>query len=261
MKKKILLLLVAIVVSATIYAQKRIYFCDDYTQAGEPVGTSNVWSIKPTGGNVYMLYKNDGVNITTSSIYVYIDKLTGSDYKEFATKTLVPDKYKSWVIYDFKFTEAGEYKVSFLDASSNPLATEYATIKVKEEVASTASAASTKLTSDYYTEAKVVFCESVDDNGSAVTASSEFNISRSDGGYTYVLIDHIKPLKTTELIVDIWKGDDYKDFVETKRFTVEEPWQWTDFKYSFTTAGKYKFMVYNKDEVFVQSGYVVIKYK
>lgn len=256
MLRKLLFILSAVALSTTAIAQKRIYFCEDYTPQGEPIGTSSIWSIKPTGGNVYMLYKNDGVNISTSTVYVYIDKLSGTDYKEFDTKSLVPDKYKSWVIYDYTFKDAGEYKVTFKDAAAKALATEYVTIKVKEDVA-----AATKLTADYYKEAKVVFCEDVDDQGIAVTPSSVFNISATAGGYIHILIDHIKPLKTKELIVDIWRGEGYTEFVETKRLTVEESWQWTDFKYTFYKDGKYKFSVYNQDEVFIQTGYVSINYK
>lgn len=240
-----------LLLSGSAFAQKKLYFCSDYTSSGEPTGISYSWVIKSTGGNVYMLYKNDGVNITTSNIYIYIDKLSGGSYTEYATKTVVPDKYKSWVIYDYKFTEAGDYKVTFLDNSKNTLATEYCTISLKDD---------DKVSSDYYIGSRVLLCEDVTENGDPVTESSVFNIGR-DGGYVYILVDHTKEFKTTELIVDVFKGDGYKDFVETKRFTVESNWVWTKFKYTFYTPGNYKIIVYNKDEVLLNSGYVTINMK
>ncbi|MDQ3046341.1 MAG: hypothetical protein M3R27_02255 [Bacteroidota bacterium] len=259
MIKKSLLLLICLLTVAFSYSQKRIYFCEDYTATGEPVKTSSVWNIKSSGGMVYFLYQNDGANITAGSLNIYVDKLTGKEYKEYSTNNLIPDKYKSWVIYDYKFTEAGEYKVTFMDGTKS-LATEYVTIQIKEGEVASAKTEGTKLTSDYYTEAKIIFCESVDDKGFAKTPSSVFNISASAGGYIYVLVDHLKPLKTSEIIVDVWKGDGYKEFVETVRFEVKENWEWSDFKYTFYKDGKYKFSIYNKDEVFIQTGYVSISY-
>lgn len=232
-------------------AQRKIYFCSDYTSSGEPIGISPSWVIKPEGGKVYMLYKNDGVNISTGTIYIYVDKLSGGTYTEYATKSLTPDKYKSWCIYDYTFTEAGDYKVTFVDAGKKNLATDYVSISMKE---------STKLSSDYYSGSRVIFCEDVTSNGDPITKSDVFNIGR-DGGYVYVLVDHLKELKTTEIIVDIWKGEGYTEFVETKRFTVEDNWVWTKFKYTFYAAGDYKISVYNKDEVFINTGYVTINYK
>lgn len=257
MIKKNIFLFVVFLITSSAFAQKRIYFCEGYTPTGEPIGTSNIWNIRSTGGKVYILYKNDSMNINTSAIFFFIDKREGKEYKEFFTKNLTPDKNKNWIFYDFKFTESGEYKVLFIDAAGTTLATEYVTIKFKTDDFVT----ETTLSSDYYTKAKVIFCESVDENGDTQTMLSTFKIPRNDGGFAHVLINHVKPLKTTELIVDIWKGDDYKKFVETKRMTVEENWEWADFQYTFTKEGKYKFVVHNKDEVYIQTGYISIAYQ
>lgn len=247
--------------SADAQAQsKKVYFCSDYTPTGEPVGVSSVWSIASTGGNVYMLYQNGGANISTGSVFLFVDKLSGGTYTEYSTKTLTPDKYKSWLIYDYTFTEAGDYKVSFLDAASNVLAVDYCTIKVKSDGTAGTVTKTSGITSDYYTTSKVLFCEKVTEGGEPVTRSDVFNIG-PNGGYVQVLVKHTKPMKTTELIVDVWKGDSYDEFVETKRFTVEEPWAWTNFEYTFLTTGNYKFSVYNKEETFINTGYVTIKRK
>lgn len=246
--------------SAGAQAQsKKLYFCSDYTATGEPVGVSSVWSISPTGGNVYMLYQNGGINISTPTIYVYVDKLSDGSYKEYATKSLIPDKYKSWAIYDYTFTEAGDYKITFLDASKNTLATEYCTIKFKTASAAVGTKTS-GITSDYYINSKVTFCEKVTASGEPVTPSDVFRIG-TGGGYVQVLVAHTQPMKTTELIVDIWKGSGYNEFVETKRIIVQENWSWTNFEYTFLTPGNYKFAVYNKEETAINTGYVTINSK
>lgn len=261
MKTRLLTILAGLflLLSGNAHAQKKLYFCSDYTASGEPTGISSSWVIKPTGGSVYMLYKNDGVNISTATINIYIDKLSGGSYTAYATKSVVPDKYKNWVLYDYTFTEAGDYKVTILDGSLNTLATEYCSVSIKDEGVSTSTTGS-KLDQSYYTGSRVIFCEDVTTDGDPVTKSDVFNIGR-DGGYVYVLVDHTGKFKTTELIVDVWKGDGYSEFVETKRFTVEDYWVWTKFKYTFYSPGEYKIMVYNKDEVFINSGYVTINYK
>jgi hypothetical protein len=249
---------VALMVSADAQAQsKKLYFCSDYTATGEPVGVSSVWNISPSGGNVYMLYQNGGVNISTPAIYVYVDKLSGGSYKEYSTKSVVPDKYKNWVIYDYTFTEAGDYKITFLDGSKNTLATEYCTIKFKS---GTTAAKTSGVTSDYYADSKVMFCENVTTDGDPITRSDVFNIG-PNGGYVQVLVKNPKAMKTTEIIVDIWRGEGYAEFVETKRFTIEDSWAWTNFEYIFYTTGNYKFSVYNKEETFINTGYVTINRK
>jgi len=260
MNLKVFALSILLTLTISGFAQKRVYFCEDYIATGEPKGQSSRWSITPTAGNVYILYQNDNENITTSKIYFFIDLLTDGEYKEFDTKSVTPDKYKSYVLYDYKFTKAGDYRVIVYDAAMAKLTTEYVTITMKDadkvEVTD-----DTKVSTVYYMDATVTFCLDVDSKGIADTPSAVFNINRDKGSYVYILINNGKAIKTTELIVDIWKGDDYKEFVETKKIPVEEYSNFAYFKYTFFKAGKYKFSVFTKDETFIQTGYVEINYK
>lgn len=237
-----------LLLSASVYAQKKLYFCSKYSEFGEPGGVSSSWVIKPEGGRVYMLYKNDGMKITTSTINIYIDKKSGGTYNAYATKTVTPDKTRSWVLYDHIFTEAGDYKVTFLDAAKNPLATEYCTILVKDK----------SNAGDYYMGSRLLFCEEVTSDGRPVTPSDVFNIS-SEGGFVYVLVDHSKSLNTTEIIVDIYTGEKYSKRIETKRIPVQKDQTWVKFKYTFSKPGNYKFIAYNKNETLINSGYITIE--
>jgi len=248
------------ILSVSVFAQKRVYFCEDYTATGEPKGQSSRWSITPAAGNVYFLYQNDNINITTSKIYFFIDFLTDGEYKEFDTKSVTPDKYKSYVLYDYKFTKSGDYRIIVYDADMSKLTTDYVTITMKDaEKANNTD--NTKVSTVYYLDATVTFCTDVDNKGNAVTPSTVFNINQDKGSYVYVLLNNGKALKTTELIVDIWKGDDYKDFVETRKVTVEDYSNFAYFKYTFYKDGKYKFSIFTKDETFIQTGFVEVNYK
>ena len=116
-----------------------------------------------------------------------------------------------------------------------------------------------QVTSDYYSDSEVIFCEDVVD-GEAVNASSSFTIN-SGGGYVQVQVVNGKSMKTEKLIVDVWKktsSGDYDKFIETKNYTIQYSWTAPFFKYTFYKAGKYKLSIYNEDQVFINSGYVTI---
>lgn len=268
MKRIIIFLLIFlfIVLETTLFAQKRIYFCDNYTASGEPTGIASRWSIKSSGGNVYILYQNNYEKITTSSIYFFIDIMQDGEYKEYETKLLTPDNNNSWIIYDYKFTKPGDYRVIVYDAALTKLATDYVTITLKQGEVVDDNKKDDKVDTYYYIDAKVTFCVSVED-GKAVTPSEVFNIDRNNGGYVYMLVDNnLKTLKTEQLIVDIWMNKDnddnsYSEFVETKYIATTKNETYANLKYTFYKKGKFKFSVFTKDNVWIQTGYVEINYK
>ena len=126
----------------------------------------------------------------------------------------------------------------------------------------TVNFAKAQVNTEYYKNSEVIFCEDVVD-GSAVNASSTFTIG-ANGGYVQVQVDNGKAMKTTQLIVDVWKKSstgEYDKFVETKKFDIKATWDSPFFEYTFYKAGKYKLSIYNEDEVFINSGYVTINMK
>jgi hypothetical protein len=108
----------------------------------------------------------------------------------------------------------------------------------------------------------VQFCLDLDVNQYPVNPGTVYNISPS-GSWIYVHVQNDKKLATTQLIVDVYrkKGNDYTEFVETKYYDITPSWSDTHFKYTFYKAGDYKISVYNKENVWINSGYVTIKYK
>lgn len=243
-----------ILITSCTKNQGKIYFCEDFTSTGEPKGTSSKWTITPSAGNVYILFSNDNSKIKSPKVFFYIDFMKEKDYTEYDTKYIVPEEDKSFVVLDYKFTKPGDYRVTVYDDKKHKLATEYVTITMKEGYSSETG----KVSTDYYSNSTVTFCENVDDQGKGISPSSVFTINKQSGSYVYLLLENGKPLKATELIVDIWKGDNYKEFVETKKLTIDPEWASTYYKYTFTKTGKYKFSIFTQDETFVQSGYVTI---
>ncbi len=123
----------------------------------------------------------------------------------------------------------------------------------------TVSYVKAQVTTDYYKYSEVIFCEEVV-NGSPVNSSTVFNIGEN-GGYVTVQVDNGKPMKTDQLIVDVWKktsSGDYDKFIETKRYDIKPSWDAPYFEYTFYKPGKYKLSIYNASETYINTGKVEI---
>lgn len=245
--------------TSSLYAQGKLYFCKSYTDDGDPVGTSSAWNIKSSGGAVYMLYKQSG-SLNTDTIYVFIDKMTDGSYKDYASKLFTPSRYKNWGVYDYTFYSPGDYKVRFLDARLNTLATDYVTINLTDNSTSTSITGTGLTGTGDYAGSKITFCENID-NGYPAGIYDVFNIG-SSGGYVNVYVKCPNEIRSNGLIVDIWKSNSGKyDFVETKNFDIEPSWKSTYFKYTFYNPGYYRFSVYNKESKLISEGFVTINSK
>lgn len=232
-------------------AQRKVTLCENYTTAGQPIAPNTEWIMNPTGGGVYILYSNNGIPISWSKLYVFIDQEIKGIYKEYATESFAPDKSKSWAVFDYTFRDKGNFRVRIADEQMNPLAEKYIEIRFNDEQSETAT-----------NEASVSFCLGLDENLNPDDAGESFYINPQDGSYIYIYIDNgSTEFGTDGLIVDLWKGEDFDEYVDTKNLTIETQWEATYFKYTFTKTGDYKIMVYRKDNSHIVSGYVSIKYK
>jgi hypothetical protein len=116
-----------------------------------------------------------------------------------------------------------------------------------------------QIKSEYYKDSEIIFCEDVV-NGNPVNPSSFFIIS-PDGGYVTIMVNNGKPIKTENLIVQVWKtskSSDYDEFIETKKININYNTYTPYFKYIFYEAGKYKIVINNKDEELINIGYISI---
>ena len=62
---------------------QQVYFCNSHTETGEPVDARNVWSIKPWGSLIYILFDNEGEAYETQLNYMFLDRYVDGDYKSY----------------------------------------------------------------------------------------------------------------------------------------------------------------------------------
>ncbi|MCR9067109.1 MAG: hypothetical protein NXI00_24300, partial [Cytophagales bacterium] len=179
------------IASSQLYAQN-VYACEDYTSSGDPIGIGSTWTIKPDGGYVYLLYKQNRT-ITDDAIYFFIDILQGGDYEEFDTELVTPEAGKDWALLDYKFTKAGEYRVEIINSTYETVASTYLTINVKGGTTSSNnntgnnnnnrnnnSNSGDEVDTYYYSNSKVIACEDVKSN-TPINVATTFNISKGGG--------------------------------------------------------------------------------
>lgn len=246
------------------YSNSKIIFCEEVTD-NAPVNASTSFIITSGGGSVTVQVDNGKAMKTTELIVdVYKKPSGGSDYTEFV-ETKRYDIKETWdrPYFDYMFSTPGEYKLSVYNGDEVWINSGTVSIKLKggsTTTTTTTTPSSGGVDTYYYSNAKVIFCEEVTDN-KPVNASTSFTIG-SGGGYLTVQVDNGKAMKTTELVVDIYRkprgGSDYTEFVETKRYDIKETWDRPYFEYTFSKGGEYKFAVYNADEVWINTGYVTI---
>lgn len=124
-----------------------------------------------------------------------------------------------------------------------------------------ANTKSSNVNSGYYRASKISFVENIKGDGSLGQKLSEFTINAQNNGLVYIDVDNFpKQLKTEQLIVDVYKnqGGEYKK-IETKTFTISPSVKASFFKYIFKESGDYKFAVYNKNEVWINNGFITVK--
>ncbi len=238
--------------------QKSIVLCDSYDDYGKAIGPSSTWNISKDKGWIYILYSH-GEPIK-SSITLYIDKKnTSGKYVAYATKSFTYDGKKDWSVFDYNFTEAGDYKISALSAGTT-LATTTATLKYLSGTTTTASNPTTTTTTTttkdkvdtwYYDKSSLIFGEKANSSGEVITPASIFYTS---GGGKDIKITYkdTKACKTTKVYVDIYSLDgDQEDFLETKELTTLSTQTKINTSYYFPGPGKYKVAFYNKDNTYM----------
>ncbi len=267
MKNLALLLITFISFSTPLLAQnEKVVLCGDYNKTdGTPSDINKNWDIeKEKGSYVYVLYSQD--KIIKDKLMLYLDKKnTNGSYIAYETLEFTYDPIvdkKNWAMYDCKFTEAGDYRISVMGKGDDALALVYANIaylkssdddkdKVKE--AGNDDAGDTF----YYEDAKITFGESVTD-GEMTGEATEFRLISGKREITCML-QQDKDLKCEEVTVTIYGGTDYKDKISDEKFTVASlDWDWIKMPITVRKIGKYVVNIYNQEDTFIGSGYFEI---
>jgi len=255
LKKFASIVLLMFAFAVTLAAQS-IYFCTGHTSDGDPINPVNTFKIKPSGGYLYILFNNDGKKIETGLIYLFIDKKMNGNFEPFDSKVLRLDSATTWTAYNYKFSEPGKYLIYFLDSKQNKIAQDTLHVELESEFKRYRQ----DVTSDYYYNCEMVFCEIVL-GGKPIRITNHAYLKKNNG-LIYVYLNNGTPFNTPALIVDVWKKgndtEDYDEFIETKYFKIDPEWSDTYFKYIFKEPGEYKFSVYNKHEALIISNYIQV---
>jgi hypothetical protein len=253
--------------STFYYLNSKVKFCTELTETQTPENPGETFYISPSGSRIYIWIGNDK-KLATDQLVVTIHKKVGSEYSQLV-ETKYYDITSTWEDTHFKYTfyNTGDYKISIYTKDDVWINSGYVSIKSDSDNTSDNTKKNTENTNDpsstfYYSKSKVQFCVDLDDNQQPLNPGTVYNIGKDDS-WIYVHVQNDKSLATDQLIVDIYKkkGNDYSEFVETKKYDITPSREDTHFKYTFYKNGNYKISVYSKDNVWINSGYVEINYK
>ncbi len=269
MKNLTLLLFTFLSFSFVAIAQgEKVVLCDDYNKTdGTPSGVDNNWDIdKVKGSYVYVVYSQDYV--IKDKLMLYVDKKNSNgSYIAFATEEFTYNPAtdrKKWAMFDYLFTESGDYRISVMGKADDALAVTYTNIGYMKDKdgSGTSEKTSSKdgITDTYYYEgSKLTFGESIDDKAVMSGQSSDFRLKNGKRDLVCKL-EHEKALKVKSVSVTVYYGDDYKEKVSSETYTVGDlSWDWVKVPISVSKAGKYVVDIYNENDTFINSGYFEIK--
>ena len=235
-----------------------VVLCDTYDTNGKATGIYSSWDIDPGGGNVYIVYNQYSL-IDNGTWYLYIDYDWHNDgeFGAYESIQLTPDVSKTWLAYDYKFTEGGNYKVMIMHNGVEAASTDVK-INVTGTPATSTTSASDVIDTYYYEDSEIVFCSSVDDVGNPVGVSGTFSLGSAGSVTVVVYLDGKgKPFKTTHIFADIYEGDE-DDPYDSFGFDVQADWDYVKFNNVFTKPGEYTIDLYNNDDIYINTGTVTI---
>jgi len=213
---------------------------------------------------VYVQVNNYGEALKTTEFIVDVYKKAGDSYSDFVeTKTFTVSENNSATHFKYFPPSAGDYRMSVYTKNSVWINDGYATFFLKGSGSTTKTTKTSSDPSSYYAKSKINFTNDETKVLESASYTTEFSIGK-EGGFIYVIVDNYPDkLKTDQIIVDVWKkkGSKYENKIETKKYNITDTLDYTFFKYSFFDPGDYRFSVYTKDEVWINSGDVTIKKK
>ena len=254
--KELKYILTILVLLSSLNAQE-IYFCNSYSEEGNPIDARNVWSIKPWGSDIYVLFDNEGSPIDENLNFMFIDRYIDGSYRPLDSKAINVKSGATWFAYNYKFVDPGKYKVYFVDRNKKQIASGTVTIQMENDFISNNNGA----TSLYYDGVKIKFCQQVI-AGRPVNEIESGSLNENDSLEVSVFLQHNASLNTDVIKVDIWEKEtrsiEYEKFIESKKFKIQSSWQYAFFKYDFTKPGDFKFNIYNQNDVLITSGFFTV---
>lgn len=225
---------------------QQLFFCEKVLADGSPSGVAEKWIIDDNGGAVYLLYEHYAALDVKKLTYTVTGKSVA------ASKEVYVNGEKDHAVLDYFFTEPGKYKVTVGIGD----------IVYTSSIIEIDRAGTSGVNTYYYKNSQIIACESVD-GGEAVRPGKEFVISSRGGYVSFQVINDGKPVEAEKLVVDIYRkgpdSDTYDYLVATMNYDVEKSWKKPYFRYTFNMSGDYRLNVFNENDVWINSSFVIIK--
>lgn len=132
--QKLSTLLALLTLSLATMAQSKIYFCEEVSETGKPIGVSNTKAIiyPEEGGSLYVMYStNQAIKDKALNVKVELKNAKGA-YEVVQNTKVETEVGQKWFTFDIQLDKKGDYKITVQTLAKADLAT--GTVKVTEAV-------------------------------------------------------------------------------------------------------------------------------
>jgi len=237
---RVSVLIIGLFISLAATAQNKIYFVEDITENGEPVGHSNTWAIDPASASssIYMLYTHNKKVIPDEQLTVKV-QVQGDEgkYMDFSEDLYNIEKGSTYVLFELPFSEAGNYRVTVIDSKKKNLAVENIEIVLAEGTADV-EGASTEISPEYAKGYKITFCDSITEEGAPLKEMKEFKRKKGEVKVS-IYVSHPEGILFTECSVKITQASPKTAEIENVVLNPDPEYTAFYYDYTFKEAGTY----------------------
>lgn len=249
-----------LIITTSIFAQRstgnerKLYIAKTYTEFGEPIGAINA-GVAETEKTYSIILSNGGRDFKEHIVFLFIEKHGNKNPLSQFSKLIRTEKGKSFVAFNYSFTDAGKYDIYFTDFARNKLVAQTITVKTPAK-----NLPGKAVVGESRASLNIIFCKRV--IGELPIDFVKSVSLNNDGGEVYFFISDEKPLGTNVIIVSAWKkklNAGFDQFMSSKKFQVNSDWLNTFFKYRFESPGEYKINIYDENEILLKSAYIAVE--
>ncbi len=252
MREKLIYLIALLFLLKTtnIFAQE-IIFCKAVSENGEPLGIISNRKIE-VNSKIYILIKINEHIITVIN-NLLIEKIN-NNIKQNIFSSPIKFKSRNWAAYQYNFNQEGTFSISITNDKGEKISTAFLLVENSQNNFIGINNHET------FPNSKIIFCEKVKGN-KPVNIIEKILLHKSREVTIYYINN--RPLNTNVIQVRIWKkkniNSPYEDFVDSKKFKIEQEWYDTYFKYQFNSEGYYRLDLYNDKDLLLKRAYITVE--